>query len=609
MNAEDFLWDAWAAAFSLPDNRPIWEWAHDKITELPAVYGDRRAFSVAGSRHFIAPLEAIKSPRVNEISVIAPIRSGKTLIADISVPWFIAEQGASVLWILQTDPIAKSHAETRLWPILEHSPCATMLPLDRHKQRTQEVIWTNGQPLFITGPSISNLQSRGFRVVVLDECWMYDKGVMGQAKGRLGDFVRLGNHKFICISQGGSQGTDWQEHTETGRRYEWEVQCLGCGQHFEPRWSGFREDGSRWGLVYETVKDANGDVDREHAAASAAMECPHCRHRHTYSSALIGAWNASGRYAWMDGSERKVWDEQTAPDRVLFRWEAVIDYPWRDLVFEWIEARKSQAMGDYEKLKTFIQKRCAEHDNPNGKNPHALVHEFKRFDPLENADGYIIASIDKQYRNDWMMVSKVSRKGGEVRRLWYGRCNEDTDVDKVLAQWKPNIVGVDVNWDRNKDNGVFRFALQRRAIGLVGTKDRSFPHYVKRVTGETETIFKSYSDVTRIDAYEGMHDAPERNRYCPRIRFSSDSLASKLKKKIELGLWLEPSSGEDPVERREYDKQMAAEHREMDTDAAGRAVEKWVAHSKNNHAWDCAKMILALATIVADADNAPIEFS
>jgi hypothetical protein len=438
---------------------------------------------------------------------------------------------------------------------------------------------------------------------------MYDRGVMGQAKARLGDFVRLGNQKFICISQGGSQGTDWQEHTETARRYEWEVTCQGCGRYFEPRWSGFREDGSRWGLVYETVKTEAGDVDQEHAARTAAMECPHCRHRHSYSAATLGAWNASGRY--VDAKTRELWDEKTCGDRVLFHWEAVIDYPWRDLVIEWLAAKKSQAMGDYEKLKTFIQKRCADHDNPNGKNPHALVYEFRRFDPCEQREGQgvVIASIDVQHRNYWMMVAEVSKKGGEVRRLWYGRCNEDSDVDAVLEKYRPWIAGVDVNWNKNKDNSIFRFALRRRLIGLVGDKEASFPHWLKKLSGETCQVRKIYSEVSNVDAFEGFHDAPQRDRYCPRIRFSSDAIATRVHRMIDKGLWLEPSSGEDPVERREYDKQMSAEHQEMTTDSTGRQIAKWVAHSKSNHAWDCAKMIVALATIVSDSDNAPIEFA
>jgi hypothetical protein len=115
--------------------------------------------------------------------------------------------------------------------------------------------------------------------------------------------------------------------------------------------------------------------------------------------------------------------------------------------------------------------------------------------------------------------------------------------------------------------------------------------------------------VSNVDAFEGFHDAPQRDRYCPRIRFSSDAIATRVHRMIDKGLWLEPSSGEDPVERREYDKQMSAEHQEMTTDSTGRQIAKWVAHSKSNHAWDCAKMIVALATIVSDSDNAPIEFA
>jgi hypothetical protein len=46
---------------------------------------------------------------------------------------------------------------------------------------------------------------------------------------------------------------------------------------------------------------------------------------------------------------------------------------------------------------------------------------------------------------------------------------------------------------------------------------------------------------------------------------------------------------------------MSSEHREQGQDANGRPIEKWVAHSKENHAWDCAKMVLIMSTILADA--------
>lgn len=603
MSAEYFIAHTWFDAFRKPDRRPIYDWAHDNITQLPAVYGDRRQFSVTGSRHFIAPFHAIQSPRIHEISVLAPVRSGKTLLADISIPWFIAEEHASVLWVLQTDDVAKEHAELRLWPILEHSPVANLFPSQRHQKRNQEIVFANGQPLFIKGPSKSNLQSRGFRVVVLDEPWLYDSGIMQEAKGRLGDFVRLGNHKFICIAQGGSYGQDWQVHTESCRRYEWEVACTSCGQYFEPRWTGYRQDGSRWGIVWETRKLANGDVDVEVAQSSVAMECPHCRERHKFSRKLIGAWNESGRF--------RDWDLATAPDKVLFHWEAVIDFPWNELVAEWLAAKKAQALGNYEPLKIFIQKRLADHDNPSGASPHAIVHEFATFEDGQEwpEAGPIIMTVDVQRTHYWVMVAQVSKVGGVVRRLFFGKAESDASVDDIRSRFKPHFSAVDVNWKKNKDNTVFRFACHRKMVGLIGDQNRAFPHFIKKVTGQTERVERVYSETSEVDAWEGSRDVPTKERICPVIRFSSDAMASRLQRLIDTKKWQEPNNEPDPAKVREYQRQMSAEHREYKKDATGKIEEKWIRHSSDNHAWDCAKMILAICTILADSTGAAkIEF-
>jgi len=594
MTTRQFLGQEWASAFAPADRRPIWEWAHDKITELPAVYGDRRRFSILGSRHFEAPFQAIQSPRVHEISILAPVRSGKTLLADISIPWFIAEEHASVLWVFNTDDIAKEHVELRLRPILDKSPCASMYQQDRFKTRAQEVVFTNGQPLFVKGAARSNLQARGFRVVVLDECWQYGAGILHEAKGRLGDFVRLGNHKFLCISQGGAHGTDWQMHGDAATRYEWEVPCAACGQHFAPAWTAYREDGSRYGMVYQSEKSNDIDVDIDLACATAAVECPACRHRHPWGSKTIGEWNSGGRY--------KGWDAATAPERVLFHWNALIDFPWPELVREWLGARKAQAMGNYEPLKLFIQKRLAEHDNPQGRSVHALKHEFTRYEMSEGWEeqGAIIMAVDVQRDHYWAMVCAVAKKAGIVRRLYYDKCDHDSDVDAVIQKYKPAVFAVDVNHKRNNDNSVYQFTLSRNGVGLIGDKAHLFPHRHKKITGETETSMKSYSPPRFIDAFEGTR-AQGRTELLKVVNFSSDTMASRLHRMIRKGVWQEPTSEPDPAKARTYHHQMSAERLIHTVDEAGRPIEKWTAHSKENHAWDCAKMVLIMSTILADA--------
>ena len=594
MTTRQFLGQEWAAAFAPADRRPIWEWAHDKITELPAVYGDRRRFSILGSRHFEAPFQSIQSPRVHEIAILAPVRSGKTLLADISIPWFIAEEHASVLWVFNTDDIAKEHVELRLRPILDNSPCASMYQSDRFKTRAQEVVFTNGQPLFVKGAARSNLQARGFRVVVLDECWQYGAGILHEAKGRLGDFVRLGNHKFLCISQGGAHGTDWQMHGDAATRYEWEVPCAACGQHFAPAWTAYREDGSRYGMVYQSEKSNDIDVDIDLACATSAVECPACRHRHPWGSKTIGEWNSGGRY--------KGWDAATAPERVLFHWNALIDFPWPELVREWLGARKAQAMGNYEPLKLFIQKRLAEHDNPQGRSVHALKHEFTRYEMSEGWEeqGAIIMAVDVQRDHYWAMVCAVAKKAGIVRRLYYDKCDHDSDVDAVIQKYKPAVFAVDVNHKRNNDNSVYQFTLSRNGVGLIGDKAHLFPHRHKKITGETETSMKSYSPPRFIDAFEGTR-AQGRTELLKVVNFSSDTMASRLHRMIRKGVWQEPTSEPDPAKARTYHHQMSAERLIHTVDEAGRPIEKWTAHSKENHAWDCAKMVLIMSTILADA--------
>jgi phage terminase large subunit GpA-like protein len=595
------IFSTWSSAFQPPDARPIWEWANDNITKLPEVYGDRKRFSIAGSQHFKAPFEAIQSPRVHEINVLAPIRGGKTLLADISCPWFITHEQASMLWCFHKDDAAKAHCELRLWTILENSPAARLMPGDRYKRRTQEIIFSTGQPLIVTGATPGNLQARGFRVVILDEPWRYAEGIMQQAKGRMGDFVRLGNHKFLCISQGGTHETDWQRQCAAGAQYEWHVRCMGCDQPFQPLWRGHRSDGSYWGMVWETVKDDDGRTDIEHAKRTAAVECPHCRHKHAQGSKTLGAWNKTGFYPG--------WNKDTAPENATFHWTALIDFPWPALVDEWLKAMEAKAMGNNVPMVTFIQQRLAQHDNPNGASIFDTVIDFKRADTSEAwpEQGATIMTVDVQRTHHWVMLVSVAKEGGEMRRLFYDRIETEGEVEQLARQWNPTCVAVDVNYKKNPDDSPKRMVARNNWLGLVGSPNQSFEHVIKRVTGTVERIEKAYSIAERYDAYEGTKTGAQTNRVADVIHFASDIMASRLARMIAMGKWVEPKEIPDPVKEREYNSQMSAERCIDDVDKNKRPIKKWVGR-KNNHAWDCSKMAVTVAVIMSDARPSPIRF-
>ena len=113
------------------------------------------------SRQFIAPLDALKNDRVREVNILAPPRSGKTLIADLFVPHTMARDPGPVLWVFAVDEQAKRHCESRLMPMVKGCPqIASLLSEDRHKTRSTEIQLANGYPLRVVGNSERNLQAQ-----------------------------------------------------------------------------------------------------------------------------------------------------------------------------------------------------------------------------------------------------------------------------------------------------------------------------------------------------------------------------------------------------------------------------------------------------------------
>ena len=425
--------DSWLSAFAPKDRRPIYEWAADNVT-LPPVLTRSGRFDVTTSRHFIAPFEAIADDRVREVNVLAPPRSGKTLIADISIPWFVDVCGASVLFVIQTEEMAKSHAELRTMPLLKSVPnIAGMMPSDRHKERNTEILFTNGLPLIICGPSISNLQNRGFRVVISDETWILaDKhvGRLEEAKSRLRDFLREENSKCLCISQGGKAGDDWHNQFLSGTLHEWEVACVGCAQYFTPQFSGTRADGTRWGITWDDEKDADGQRNKALALSTIRFECPHCSHRHLDTPAVKGAWNISGRYRSDPAESQK---------KKSFHWSNVIDFPWHDMVEKWLAARAAARLGAEVPTVQFFQKELAEfHDPAKGWHvenlPTVAVAAADGAKFWEKQD-FIFLTVDKQLTHFWALVEAWS-KNGESMVLWADRLDTWQQVAEKQAEFR-----------------------------------------------------------------------------------------------------------------------------------------------------------------------------
>lgn len=593
--------DIWSKAWGPPDRRPTKDWAAEKVT-LPPVLTKRGKFSTADSRHFEAPLAALDAQHVRGVRILKPVRGGGTLIADVFVPRSIATEGCSVLWVFQDDKIAEEHAESRQWPILMSVPeIAAMLSPDRHKTRKQDILFANGLPLKLTGPALGQLQSKGYQLVVCDEPWLYKAGTLGQAKGRLGDFVKMSKSKFLAISQGGEEDSDWDFEFKTGTPYVWMPQCEACGKPMPLEWSIGLSDRTYAGAVFDIIKNADGTYDKDATATTVRYVCPHCRHEHPNTARTRSTWNLTGDYFHAVTGAR--FAAATCPSEVSFRWHSLIDYPWGELVKEFLAAKEAQAVGNFAPMINFYQKRCALMRSERSIHDSELQFAREKIvigEPKEKLwpDEFArCLSVDKQSEDVYWATIRAWSKTGESRRVWRGRLNGEGDILAKQEEFgvAPDCVLVDSGYKPKGDQGVYAMCIRHGWIAVKGDKEDFFWHIEPQPNGQPSLrVQRAYAPTSWGDPQEGTER--EGQRYAPLVRFSASTTADRVMELIRTGYWIEPEVDDQDEDEREYRRQMGAEYKRPKIDKfTFRKVMVWVCPTGNNHYFDNAKIQVLFA--------------
>jgi hypothetical protein len=537
----------WQSAFTPPDRRQIWEWAHENVW-IPdnGVFskGANAFFDVAESRHFIQPLEWLWSPYIREVNILKPVRSGGTLIADVFLPSCIRRDPGPWLAVFQENDIAKEHCELRVWPILESDPhIAAMIGLlDKDMARTQQIIFPH-MPVIYSGPSINKLQSKGFRYLICDEPWLYEKGKLAEAKGRTGDFEKLRIEKKLFISQGGATtdvsiryNADWFNQYNSGEINEWNVQCLSCGRYQIPRWNGKRPDKSRWGIRWDAAQDERGMWMIAKAVASVRFECFHCGFVHIDGARTKSEWNRTGRYAIVgEPNERK----KSA------HWPGTIDTPWADMLEDWLTAKNVALHGDKTLSVKFLQKRLAAFEDPDLEEEFDALPTVEISLPDRNDQRQPIIwtdettgeqiefihrhlMVDVSLRRLWVVASAWSDRGDdltlearEIPAEPSGRLRYE-EVEAMQARWQ--ILDQDVGWDVNYEeraqevieeivkHGHFEGKSWLQWIGYRGSPKENFPFHPKGKRLRLLPVVMEPKLIERIDPCPGIADpkrAPE----------------------------------------------------------------------------------------------------
>ena len=573
-----------------PDRRAIYEWARDHV-EMPPAVTIRGKFDVSKSRRLIAPFEALGCDLVREVNVLAPVRGGKTLLADVWVPWIITEDAGPTIWNFQKDQTADEHCETRLWPVL--LACDPVRPyleaVSRNKKRTSEIIMPH-MFLVVQGPALSNLQSKGCRYLINDELWQYPPGRLAEAYGRVDDFLRMGISKILNLSQASEPDSEWHQKWEGSSRDAWWIECQKCGRHQYPAWSGQREDGSRYGMRWDEHRLLNKDWNLTRALPTIRWECAHCGHPHIDGARLKLEWNRTGRY------------ERTNPDcrpsRIGFHWNALIDYPWVELADRFMRAADARRRGVLLPMIQFFQKQLAQFMNEAKLLETSASLPTASYDVMAEWPEEVarFLTVDRQAEDTyWAMVRAWSRDG-QSRRLWFGLCHGSDEIEARRQEFnvQPNNVLVDSGHEAKGDFGVYAICGKH---GWIATKGfgNFFTVYVSRGRQTVKTL-RSYARPIKADPTRGAGKSGPGS--CDFIKFCADEMKDRVTNLIKLGKWLEPAGGEPELEK-EYAIQMAAEFKKEKRDKfTGRKRMVWACPSQNNHAFDCAALQALAATIL-----------
>lgn len=569
----------WQAGCHPIDTREIYDWAEENI-ELPFSYARPGPFNVQSSRYLIEPFRAMRDTRVRKVTVQKAVQTGGTLIADISVPWFVANNPGPVLWNMQTDPVAEDHAVSRVIPVMQSCKAIKpLLPSDPRLMTKSGVMFPH-MPLWINGSAPAKLQSKSVLLLINDEVWLWDSGRLSWALGRISAFERVGLSKVLTISQPGDVGDDFDEMYKDGTMEEWEVQCPLCSCYFVPEWSARRDDDTTWGVKWDqTDKTRPGGVwDIPEVLQTIRYECPECKGEFKDGLQLKSHWNTTGRYRQTNPSP--------SPAHRSFRWSSITVDHWSNLVTQFIKAKTAMDAGVDAPMRIFIQSRLTKPYDPEGRVAGEKMKSEAYDVQTEWADAVArFMVVDVQAEHYWVEVREWA-ESGESRQLHWGKEFTEDGLAELQERFSvpANCVFVDTGFDSRR---VYGMLVRHNWTGFKG-EDRDFYTHTVKSKGGTAKVMRYYSEAKYGDP--AMGTGGQGRKFARFYMFASPGVKAVVCKLRD---------GKGPkwhsLPDRDYERQMFAERKQKSVDKWGREKWVWALVRKDNHAFDCACMQVVCA--------------
>jgi hypothetical protein len=423
----------------MPDRSPIYEWARKHIT-LPESYAQPGPFSVRTTPWLVPIFDALQNPLVRRVHFRKAVQIGGTLVADVWIPWVIANDPGPISWTMQTDEMVERHAKSRLNPLLERCrPVASMLPKPGPHRTTTEIFF-GGFFLTLNPANLSTQQSQSIRYKVNDEIWLPKwQEVYGHAVARVSRFEEVGRSKIYNVSQAPvmdeETGNVEDQSFRSGNQQEWEAECPNCKKLHPVTFSIHNDLGKvTGGVVWDrTAKRDDETWDVARVVESVRFRCPHCGKESDDSDATRAGWKRTGRFVARNAA--------ASPEVVSFRVEALVSRPMRLLAEEWAQAENALVRtGDDRAKIEFRTKREAipwvvERKTLSVFAPKSgyKVADFAAGQPIKD-EVMRCMTIDRQQDHFWVEIGAFAQ-GPRYQQLYFGRAESREQLRQLQQRY------------------------------------------------------------------------------------------------------------------------------------------------------------------------------
>lgn len=358
---------------------------------------------------------------VSEVVLMWGAQLGKSTILNNWLCYQIDTQPGPIMIVQPTTDTAKGYSRQRITPMLLESPrLAGKIAENKSRDESNTMLLKEfpGGYLVITGAnSAAGLRSRPIRDIAFDEVDAYPLDVDGEgdpirlAEARQSTFARRKRAKTSTPTRKGFSRIEQAYQSSDRRRFH--VPCPHCDGMQWLEWGADREYGLKWAL------DDAGNPRPE----TAHYVCKHCaaviEEREKSRMLSAGVWVAENPGAAVRGYHLSTLYSPLG-------W-----FSWRELVQEWVDARKAEAQGDATLMRAFRNTRLAEtyEDDGDKVTTHELAARLEDY-PLGVAPLGVL-----------MLVQGVDVQRDRIeRRVWgFGRGQESWLVDVEVIHGDPLI--------------------------------------------------------------------------------------------------------------------------------------------------------------------------